>query len=100
MCTWSFYNIYNVLSYFQNQGIDISKTKVYCSNHPGKVLKIDFHKSKDYPQFYELNAKDLCNSYSAHMRKVVKDIIVELKAYKEISFQMFFILRIFLWVQI
>ncbi len=85
----SLYNIYKALDYFKKQGVDISETKVYSSVNPGKALKIDVYKSKDYPQFYELNATDLFNSYAAHMKNVVNEITSKLEAYQSSSFKKF-----------
>ena len=83
----SLYSIYKTLEYFRNQGVDISEAKVYSFADPSKALKIDVHKSKDYPHFYELKAKDLCNSYTAHMTKAVNDVKSDLAAYQSISFK-------------
>ena len=85
----SLYNVYKALDYFKKQGIDISETIVYSSVNPDEALQLEIHESKDYPQFYELNAKNLFNSYAAHMKKMIKKIQSELEAYKTFSFKKF-----------
>lgn len=83
----SLYNIYNALNYFKKRGIDISETKVYTSVKPSNLMNIDVHISEEHPQFYELNAKDLCGSYSDHLSKLVNNIQNDLAAYRTPSFK-------------
>lgn len=74
------YNIYKALDYFEQRGVDISKTKLHSFENPAEMGIST--KPSEYPRFYESYAKDLMQSYKSEIRGQLHSVRQDLENYK------------------
>lgn len=77
------YNMYKLLSYFENRGVDVTHVKLYSLNRDPSVVGIVAKKSEEDPNFYECQAQDLLYAFKAKLRRELHEVRADLKKYQQ-----------------